>query len=293
MSYPELLSHQPLQPPETVPAWPPGIMADLPQEEPKQVPLPAWPMLTEPIPPVGEHRTSVPHPPVQPKKKSQHKKKPQRKVSPGLVILFIVAILVAVAAGILVGIRGVPWMLTSGTPGSSGTGSSVSGSTNPGGTSTVESPLNQPPPESRPPTGTLVPIGMPVSMKVESGLVTFTVLDQAEVLTEIGSTTPSPGMVFVAVPIEMSFSGSQTYVHVVSDSILAAGDGVAYRPNPNGTMAISAPDGTKNTFWVLTIQPGNSVQGIFVYQVPVEAPQGSHFRVGSMSNSVISFDIGL
>jgi hypothetical protein len=123
--------------------------------------------------------------------------------------------------------------------------------------------------------------------------VTFTVLEEAVLLNEMGRTTPEESHVYVVVPVLIDYHGDETYLHVWDRSTLVAADGTQYLPDLRGMVAVKETEGEENPFITLELLAGQSAQGFFVYHVPEDHTHGLHFQLSLAEAPVIDMKIGL
>lgn len=114
----------------------------------------------------------------------------------------------------------------------------------------------------------------------DQGPVRFTVLGHLATLTEIAHFRPVPGKVFVSIPAEIEYLGTQSYSHTFSslssEVQLIDADMVRHRLEFS-VVAMRARDGGPNSLISFTLGPGEKARGVLVYQVSSESLEGLQF----------------
>lgn len=127
------------------------------------------------------------------------------------------------------------------------------------------------------------------------GPVDYTVTGGAQFLDEVGGFIDAdPGMVFVVVPVTITYQGTESvYIVNIDDTALVTTDGAQHTPDSTGELVSEMPDGSTNPLWLATLGPGESVDGLLVYQIDTDLTAGAVLMVGVTTSAPATLSVGL
>ena len=220
---------------------------------------------------------------------------PKKKgINPAVIIAIVVALI-----GIGVGV----YFLTSNksTPPPPPPASTAESSDTPGTTDPSDDPTDVPtdhPTSSStplPPSTPTIPLGQSVTVTYEAfGPVQITITGNAMVEREVSEYySPDEGNVFIVVPAIFANPGEETALVMDEDLQVQTTSGVVCPLDGMPTITYKLPSGENNPLWLILLEPGESLTGVLVFQIPEASLSGAMLGVGRLTESPALMQIGL
>ena len=277
--------YPPIQPPYSPYAVQPPYPPAQPPYPPVQPPYPGQP----PYPPVQqgypmEYLPQQSYPPLPLGQQPQYQA-PQltdQQSRTGVIVGVVIAVVVLALVGV-----GIWWMANQ-----------SSKPTPPIVTTATPSATTTPGASDTPSPGTQPSAHAEGSVTVEMagyGPVDYTVTGDAVIMDEVGDFyTPDEGMVFVGVPITVTYRGSEDlFFFDIEDTALVTQDGITHEPDFSAEIFAETPDTDETPFWMAVLEPGESASGTLIFQVASDSTAGAVLQVGVTTDNPVTVAIGL
>ena len=126
------------------------------------------------------------------------------------------------------------------------------------------------------------------------GPVEYAVTGEAELSNKVGEFYDAePGMVFVNVPVTVTYHGSDDMFYFdIDDTALMSADGTMSSPDLSAEVFSEYPDNGE-PFWMAILEPGESISGLLIYQVDSSSTDGAVLMVGVTTADPVTISIGL
>lgn len=127
------------------------------------------------------------------------------------------------------------------------------------------------------------------------GPVDYTVTGPVEMTSTIsGFYSAATGMVFLIVPVTITYQGSTPFVSLTDqDLVLVAGDGSRNTGNIGAEMFYQMPDGSENEIWLPMFEPGESISGAAIFEIEQANAPGSYLLVGATTSRSAEIGLGI